>query len=90
MGGVVKYISSALNNASYGVIGDLTGENAAKEAKKQSKAQQAVIDEQKKLEAEKRKTLIQQQRSQIGVGGDKFSTSSTGATGIQGKINQLG
>ena len=90
MGSVVKYISSALNNASFGVIGDLTGESASKEAKKQSKAQQAVIDEQKKLEAEKRKTLIQKQRSQIGVGGDKFSTSSTGAAGIQGKINQLG
>lgn len=90
MGGVVKSVSGVLNEATGGVWGDLTGENAAKEAKKQSKAQQAVIDEQKKLEAEKRKTLIQQQRSQIGVGGDKFSTSSTGATGIQGKINQLG
>lgn len=90
MGGVVKSISGALNKATGGVWGDFTGENASKEAKKQSKAQQAVIAEQKKLEAEKRKTLIQQQRSQIGVGGDKFSTSSTGATGIQGKINQLG
>ena len=90
MGGVVKSVGGFINKATGGIFGDLSGENAAKEAKKQSKAQQAVIDEQKKLEAEKRKTLIQQQRSQIGVGGDKFSTSSTGATGIQGKINQLG
>ena len=90
MGGVVKAVSGVFNKATGGVWGDFTGENAAKEAKKQSKAQQAVIDEQKNLEADKRKTLIQQQRSQLGVDSGKFSTSSTGATGIQGKINQLG
>lgn len=70
------------------IVGDITGDKAAKKMKKESKRQQAEANAQKAVEKEKRKDLIVQQRSQLGVNTGQFNTSTTGATGLDN--NKLG
>lgn len=70
------------------IVGDITGDKAARKVEKEAKRQKAEANAQKAVEKEKRKDLITQQRSQLGVNTGKFNTSTTGATGVEN--NMLG
>lgn len=79
MGGATSFIP---------IVGDITGDKASKQMKKEAKRQKAEANAQKAVEKEKRKDLITKQRSQLGVDTGKFNTSTTGATGLDN--NKLG
>lgn len=54
----------------------------------QQAAQEKIATEQKKQALEERKTLINQQREQMGAGGGRYKTSTTGKAGLKGRIKE--
>lgn len=64
------------------IIGAGTAAHGAREAEKAASGEEYRIKEAKGQALKKRKTLIDTQRKQLGVGSDGFKLNQTGQTGI--------
>lgn len=87
MGGIVSAISTVISGV--GLLQSIkSSKKEGKAAQNAAQAQQAEIAKEKALALEERKTLINAQREQSGVGVKGYSTRLTSTTGIRGTINK--